>query len=192
MTPELINFLDKVFIVFIMIGFIVPVLSLLTGCVDAALDFDIDLDLDGCADVGFVGYNFNCLLFALFSGGIVGEYLLHRGDSTLIGIIVVFIMTGTLGYLFLYRCVVYPLKTNRSFALLQSELIGKEATVIQEIKANSSGNVELIDAQNSKITYIADCVFNNGNERDVKLGEKVKIIGIKDNMLLVECDDINK
>lgn len=174
--------IDRLYDICIILGILLPTLSLIVGGIDSIFDFDFELD--GDADVGFIGFNFNCLMFASALLGGVGkicaDYEIPEYASLLIAIV-----SGFVGYTLLYRLLVLPLKRNNSEVKKQIQAIGEVAIVRVKIPINGTGEVSLEDTTGCVITYLAQYKYNEDEEiKDIPINTQVKVIDIENNVLI--------
>ena len=176
--------LNTIYNVCIILGILLPILSLIISGIDSVVELDIALD--GDADIGFIGFNLNCLLFSLLVFGSVGKLTIDIPVISLVSSVVIAVLAGGIGYVLTYRFLIYPLKNNKSFALNSTTLIGKTVRVKTKIPVNGSGEVYVIDATGCLITYIADYEFADDEEpQDIPVDSEVRVIKIRNNLLIV-------
>lgn len=180
--------LDKISImydVFIALGLVLPLLSLIFGGLDSLLaDFDIDLDGDG--DLGPIPVNLNCFVFSLTVLGCTSKILDYLGYykyiSLIIGVILAIII-----YFVIYNLIIVPLKKSNPVAAKIEDLISKNVRVITTIPIDGIGEIIYTDATGSKITYLAKYRFGDFEEhKNIKIDSIVKVVGHEDNTLIVE------
>lgn len=177
--------LNIMYDVFIALGLVLPLLSLIFGGLDSVLaDFDIDLDGDG--DLGPIPINFNCLVFSLTILGCTAKILGYldcpKYASLIIGIIIAIIV-----YFTIYNLVIKPLKKSNPVATKIDDLISKNVKVITTIPIDGIGEIMYTDATGSKISYLAKYKFGDFEEhKSIKIDSIVKVIGYEENTLIVE------
>lgn len=176
--------LNTIYNVCIILGLLLPILSLVISGIDSVVELDIALD--GDADIGFIGFNFNCLLFSLLIFGSVGKLTIDIPVISLAASVIIAFITGAIGYVLTYRFLIYPLKNNKSFALNSNSLIGSTVKVSSKIPIKGCGEVCTTDATGCLITYLADYEFADDEEpHDIPIDSEVRVNAIRNNLLIV-------
>ena len=166
--------LNYIFNITIIIGFIIPLLNLLTGWfgnffgvgfdmdAGASVDAGVDADLDAGVETGVKGgaiipFNVMCLCLFLVVFGALGHIAKGFMSSLLLVVLLLaacLILAG-LAYWALYVLLVKRLKNSDSSALSYQDLHGKTAEVTLAITADSMGTVSLKDSTGAPISFRA-------------------------------------
>lgn len=176
---ESMQMLNLLYGILIAAGIIVPLFSLLLGGLDA-LSADLELG-DG---EGVIPFNFNALLFSLVVVGAVGRLCNHYLPPPL-GLVIA-LAAGVGGYALIYRFLILPLKKSNPRAMKADDTLFREVTVVTRIPEGGTGEVELLDASGSKITYLARYQYADFEQRrPIEPGDVVKVLNAEDGMLTV-------
>jgi len=171
--------LNYIFNICIIIGFIIPLLNLLTGWFGGFFDIGMDLDADipsadAGADVGVgagadvgtessvgntavIPFNIMCLCLFLVVFGATGHIAKMFMTSMLLIVLllVVCVCLAALAYWGLYVLLIKRLKNSDSFAMTISDLHGSSAVVTLRITQDSMGMISLPDSTGAPISFRA-------------------------------------
>lgn len=193
--------LHTLFNCFIVGGFVVPVLNMVTGVIGGALgggtdldadaDFDIDpdmdidpvpdldadlaTDVDPAADAGYGKLPVNLMTLSLTAVvfGAVGRLLLGKLPAP--WAVILALQAGVLAGFLLGWFVIRPLKRNRPYATNIRALRGQRATVQLEARSDFTGTIRALSATGSLVTYDARPV--EGVEK-IPVGTEVSIVDV--------------
>jgi len=174
--------LNYIFNICILIGFVIPLLNLITGWFGSFLGAGIDIDLDSSVDVsadvsidasvdagmdagaetnvqggGLIPFNIMCLCLALVVFGAVGHMLRSLMTFPLLTALLLLgclIMAG-LAYWALYKLLIVRLKNSDSTVMAYKDLRGKSAEVTLSIRADSVGTISMRDSTGAPISFRA-------------------------------------
>lgn len=172
--------LNLLYGILIAVGIVVPLFSLVLGGLDA-LTADIDLGGDG---EGVIPFNFNALLFALVVVGAIGSLCNHYLPP-LLGLVIA-LAVGAAAYALIYKFLILPLKKNDPRAMKADDALFRQVKVVTRIPVDGTGEVQLLDASGSKITYLAKYQYADFEQRKpIEPGATVKVIDTEDHALIV-------
>ena len=168
--------LNYVFNLCILIGFVIPLLNLLTGWFGSffgvSADIDADLDVGDIGDIGAdVGdsapasgsrgglfpFNIMCLCLFLVVFGVLGRVagrMMANLPLTVL-LLAACLAVAALSYWALYRFIVKRLKESDSHAMSFKDLPGKGAEVTLGLSGNSVGTISLLDSTGAAISFRA-------------------------------------
>lgn len=175
--------IENVYGVMILVGLILPTLSLLLGQVDLMLpDAGLDLDGDGLFD-GHLSFNLSSFLLACTVLGAMGLLL-----NNYVSLLLSFVISAICGFIF-YKCfckfIVAPLKKNEAQAENIRYFKNQIGVVKTQIKSGATGEV-VLDGRIGKITYFAKLNTTDFSEEEtIKPGTKVLVTDVDDNVLIV-------
>ena len=186
--------LEYIFNVGILVGFLIPLVTILTGWFGGALggggaDVDVDLDIsaDSSVDSGGVGgsivpFNLKCLCFALVVFGALGRLTLNLMSTTLFAVLwlSVCFLLAALAYFGLYHLLIKRLKRSDPSALSFRDLRGRNATVTLPVSADRMGTISLLDKTGAAISFRAkiDPDLKRKMPQAIPTGEPVVITGV--------------
>lgn len=172
MTVEGIN---QIYNIIILIGFIIPILNIVTGTLGLLIDFGLHIHTGPDGLIPFNAMSL-CLSFIVF--GVLEKLLVQymSSNKTIVlynglGLSVAFIV-----YMIFYKIVVYKLRSSNPVALTTSELVGMDGIVTLRIKSDEPGTISVIDSTGAKITYIA-VLENETDVEEIAQGQAIKIVG---------------
>ena len=194
-----------VFNICLIVGFLIPLLNLLTGWFGSFLgvgaDVDLDTGYDASADVGDAGdmgdagdaasgsggkggvfpFNIMCICLFLIVFGAAGHALRRFITSSplLLAVLLLFgcaVLAG-FSYFALYTLIIKRLRNSDSYVISFNELPGKTADVTLAMTAGSIGTISLRDSTGAAISFRAkiDPELASQMPETVKAGEKVLI-----------------
>ena len=171
--------LNLLYGILIAAGIIVPLFSLALGGLDT-LTADIDLGGDG---EGVIPFNLNALLFSMVVVGAIGSLCSHYLPP-LLGLVIA-LAVGAAAYWLIYKYLILPLKKNDPRALKAGDTLFRQVRVVTRIPVDGTGEVQLLDASGSKITYLAKYQYADFEQRiPIEVGTVVKVIDTEDNTLI--------
>lgn len=194
--------LGYIFNVCILVGFAIPLLSILMGWFgdffnfDADIDVDLDVDADVDIDVdiggggdtgGFLPFNMMCLCLFLVVFGVVGNLTRRWMGSALLAVvfIAVGVGVGLAFYILLYKLVIVRLKRSTTYTISYGDLVGKRAEVTLKITDDSVGTISLLDSTGTFISFRA--------KKDPQLKDKMaEVIQKGDTVVITEVDGEDK
>jgi membrane protein implicated in regulation of membrane protease activity len=174
-----INLLHRIFNICLGIGFILPILSIVTARLGGFFDMGVDADMDFDADIGFeagvdadMGFDagtdgggfggvvpFNtmcfCLLLVVFGacGKVCAKWMTSPGVTA--AILPVILAVAVFFYWMLYVLVVRRLKSSNPLALSYDSLAGRRGEVTLPVRAGRIGMISVKDSTGSYISFRA-------------------------------------
>ena len=200
--------LEYIFTLSILIGFIIPLITIITGwfggLFGAGADVDIDIDISTTSSLdsggitgGFVPFNLKCLCFSLVVFGAVGH--MFRSFMSTILFTVLFLIAcvflAGLAYWGLYHLLIKRLKRSDPSALSFNDLRGRTATVTLPVSAERLGTISLLDTTGASISFRAkvDPDLKCKMPGAIPTGESVVITGVdRENKLCFVSVPLNK
>jgi len=192
-----------IFNICILIGFVIPLLNLLTGWFGGFFDVgaDIDLDIDAPPDLGadigndtntgsgaVIPFNIMCLCLFLVVFGAFGH--MARGFMTSTTLVVLLLLgcavCAALSYFGLYKLLIKRLKNSDASAISYDDLYGKSAVVTLRLTPDSIGTISMRDSTGAPISFRAkmDADLKDQMPETFASGETVIITGVdKENKL---------
>ena len=174
--------LNYIFNLCILIGFVIPLLNLITGWFGSFFggggDVDIDIDISDVGDISDIGdigtdagdapaapgskssgfpFNIMCLCLFLIVFGAFGQSVRRYMTALLPAVLLLgaCIAIALLSYWALYKFIVKRLKESDSSVMSFQDLPGKSAEVTLSISANSVGTISLPDSTGAAISFRA-------------------------------------
>jgi membrane protein implicated in regulation of membrane protease activity len=171
--------LNTIYLVFIVLGIALPVISLVFGGLDTLLSgFDLD------AGEGVLPFNFDSALFSLVVVGSIGR-LCNTALPWPLGLAIA-VACGVGAYFLFYKFLIKPLKKNDPRAMSTQDALFQEVQVCTRIPVGEMGEVRLLDSTGSKITYLCRYEFADFEPiAPVEVGTTVKVLDIEDKVLVV-------
>lgn len=184
--------LSYVFTISIIIGFVIPLISIIMGSfgdllsfdadidVDLDVDIDVDVNVDGASGgLGLIPFNMLCLCLLLVVFGAVG-HMLKKWMSSLglaIALTAAAVVVGAVFYWLMYKFVVKKLKKSTVPAISYDDLCGEFAEVTLRISGDSMGTISLLDSTGTFVSFRAkkDPDLADRMEEVLKAGQKVMI-----------------
>ena len=166
----MIETLNYIFNICIIIGFVIPLLNLLTGWFGGFFDIGGDVDVDvPAADSGASGtstnvgntavipFNVMCLCLFLIVFGALGHIAKMFMTSLFwtVLLIIVCICLAALAYWGLYVLLIKRLKNSDSVVMSLNDFIGKHAEVTLRITQDSMGTISVQDNTGAPISFRA-------------------------------------
>jgi len=197
--------LNYIFNISILIGFVIPLLNLLTGWfggffdvgvdMDFDLDVDVDLGIDVSADVStdagvdtsvgtsaLIPFNVMCLCMFLVVFGAFGHMFKRFMTVPLFTVLLLAgcLVLACLAYWGLYKLLIKRLKHSDASALSLSDLRGKSAEVTLRIMADTVGTISLRDSIGAPISFRAkmDTDLKDQMPEVIQKGESVIITDV--------------
>ena len=169
--------LQMVYTVSLILGIVLPALSLLLGGLADGLDFDFDLDLDGLPVGVLLPLKPMCLLLFLLIFGGLG--LLLYGRISMEGSLVIASTGGYAAAILLNLFVLRPLKASgeQAAAVKAADLIGCLGRVSARIRPGAMGAVQISTSQGI-VSYVAQ--LEAGAERLLDEGELAEIVAVNE------------
>ena len=168
--------LQMVYTVSLILGIVLPALSLLLGGLADGLDFDFDLDLDGLPVGVLLPLKPMCLLLFLLIFGGLG--LLLYGRISMEGSLVIACTGGYAAAILLNLFVLRPLKASGEQAAAKAaDLIGCLGRVSARIRPGAMGAVQISTSQGI-VSYVAQ--LEAGAERLLDEGELAEIVAVNE------------
>ncbi len=162
--------------------------------VDSSFDLDtgvdgLDLDSGDAGDMASDGaspgkgvplaFDVYCLCFAFVTCGAIGVFAMQKLSGFIqIATVAGGFALGVLGYVALYRFLIFPLKKNNAEALKAGNLRFRHAIVTFRITKDSPGTIETKDAVGAYISYRAELDPEICKEERIEEGEEVIITEI--------------
>jgi membrane protein implicated in regulation of membrane protease activity len=157
--------LHTIFNICLGVGFVLPILSILTGWFGDFFNVDFDVDVDVSADAGLDGPEFGgvvpfnmmcfCLLLIVFGafGKACARWMTSLGVTAalLLGILAVAVFF----YWLLYTLVIKKLKSSDSQALSYDDFAGRRGEVTLPIRDGQIGMISVKDSTGSYISFRA-------------------------------------
>ena len=198
--------LNYIFNICIIVGFLIPLLNLLTGWFggffDVGVDMDIDIDVDvPSVDAGDVSgadtsvgnnavipFNVMCLCLFLVVFGALGHIarLFMANTLMIVLLLIACICLAALAYWGLYVLLIKRLKNSDSTVKKLSDYYGERAEVTLRITQDSNGMISVHDNTGAPISFRAmmDPELKNQMPETIAQGESVIITEIdKENNL---------
>ncbi|MDR1205186.1 MAG: NfeD family protein [Peptococcaceae bacterium] len=162
-----ISTLHIIFNICLGVGFVLPILSILTGWfgdffnVDVDVDFDVDVSADAGMDGpefgGVIPFNMMCFCLLLIVFGAFGKACARWMTS--LGVTAAFLL-GILAvagffYWLLYTLVIKKLKSSDSQALSYDDFAGRRGEVTLPVRAGRIGMISVMDSTGSYISFRA-------------------------------------
>lgn len=173
--------MEKVFAVCLIVGFMVPLLSIITGLFDGFVDFlaldVLTLDVGGI-DIDFLPLSVNSISFGVLVYGGLG--LLLYGNLPLL---YVNLISGGAGYIcaVLVQAGIGALKRTKNLAEESRDLLNRKARVTNTIMQGGFGAVSLHAASAS----VVSCPAKSEDGTEIKQGELVETIRFEQSYLIV-------
>ena len=189
--------LNYIFNICIIIGFLIPLLNLLTGwfggVFDVGFDMDVDVDVDvPVADAGVtpdtstsvgnsavIPFNVMCLCLFLVVFGALGHIakLFMSSPLFIVLLLVACIALAALAYWGLYVLLIKRLKNSDSTVMTLNDYYGKRAEVTLRITQDSNGTISVLDNTGAPISFRAmmDPELKDQMPELIKQGESVII-----------------
>jgi membrane protein implicated in regulation of membrane protease activity len=161
--------LHMIFNICLGVGFVLPILSILTGWFGDFFNIDVDVDVDAGFDVsadtgmggpefgGVIPFNMMCFCLLLIVFGAFGKACAGRMTSwgvtaaLLAGILAVAVFF----YWLLYTLVIKKLKSSDSQALSYDDFAGRRGEVTLPIREDRVGMISVKDSTGSYISFRA-------------------------------------
>lgn len=174
--------LEEVFMIYIwfvclLIGLLLPLLSIVLDFFDGLLEFEFDISFD--IDFDFFPTSIKSICMGLFLYGSTALIIHYMKGSDILSNVI----GGIIGYIgaVVFQNIMRYLKHNESYANNKSIVLFSEGIVINKIAENGYGIVR-IDIQGDSIqTYTA----REKDNKEVEQGTKVKVINIEESGVLV-------
>jgi hypothetical protein len=197
-----IGVLNYIFNICIIIGFLIPLLNLLTGWfgsffgagIDMDTGYDTSVDIGDAtavsgSDIGVKGgvfpFNIMCLCLSLVVFGALGQATKRFMTTFPLALVLLVscILIAALSYYALYTLVIKRLKNSNSSAITLSELPGKNAVVTLGVTSGSIGTISLFDSTGAAISFRAkiDPELAEQMNYSIKTGEPVFITDVDKN-----------
>ncbi|GAB6151967.1 hypothetical protein JCM17380_07170 [Desulfosporosinus burensis] len=177
----IIDTMTSLFNVCLLTGFVVPILSLLTGVFGSIFDVDFDLDTDHDFH-GLVPFNLMCTCFALIVFGSLGRLFAPYMMNTLFTVVIIalLVLVSFVAYLMLYKYVIVKLKRNNPLAITSAEIVGSVGKLTLRVTQDSDGIVSVLDSTGAAISYRARvCEFYKLDDTGrIDQGTEVLITGV--------------
>lgn len=172
--------LDFLYSCFLVLGILVPVITLLAGGVGDALDFD--LDADAGPDIP-LPINLTCVFCGLAVTGLTGKRL--NGGTAPLPALALALACGIAAYAVLYRFVIRPLKRNDAAALRLEDMVGASGVVTTAIPYRGIGEARFQDKLGSPISYTVRYNDTDFQREAVPAGSRVSVVGVEGTVLVV-------
>lgn len=191
--------LNYIFNISIIIGFIIPLLNLITGWFGGFFDadFDVDISSDVSADAGvdtgadadvqsagLIPFNVMCLCLFLVVFGAAGHMTkqLMTAPLFIALLLLACLVIAALAYWALYSLLIKRLKNSDSTALAYKNLHGKKAEVTLRISSDSSGTISVLDNTGAPISFRAkiDPDLKDNLPETIQTGEFVFITEVNE------------
>ena len=174
--------LNYIFNFCMIIGFVIPLLNILSGWLggllnsgadvdldlDSDFDIDLDLDMDIDADVGdsvsgisghsgAIQFNFMCFCLFLIVFGATGQATKKFMTSIPFMVLLLSACAAAAAccYWLMYKFLVKRLRENNASALSYADLPGRSAEVTLVVSADSIGTISITDSSGAKISFRA-------------------------------------
>jgi len=208
---EILNYLFNICII---IGFLIPLLNLLTGWFGGFFEVGFDIDVDASAvDAGatadsstsvdnsaVIPFNVMCLSLFLVVFGAVGHIakIFMASPLFIVLLLIACLALAALAYWGLYVLLIKRLKNSDSTVMTLDDYYGKRAEVTLRITQDSNGTISVQDNTGAPISFRAmmDPELKDKMPETIKQGESVIITEIdKENNLCyvsLTLKDFNK
>lgn len=166
-----------IWFVCLLVGFLVPILSLILDIFDSIFEFELNFDLD--IDFDFFPTSIKSLCIGLFMYGSIALIVNYASHSIKLSNII----GGILGYIsaVIVQNILRYLKHNESYANDRSIVLFSEGIVINKIAKNGFGVIQINIPNDSIQTYTA----KSKNGESIEQGTNVKVVEIVENGILV-------
>lgn len=177
--------MEKVYLVCLIVGFIVPLITLVSSAIDGFFDFvafDV-LNLDiGNFSVDFLPLSINALSLASLLFGGIGLLLENK-----FSLLVTNIIAGVIAYIgaVMLQSLVGYLKRIKNFADTQQMMYARVGHIQNAIKANGFGSVSLSITNSSIVSFTAKSFDGSEIPQDTE----VEVLEIKDNVAIVKVKE---
>jgi len=176
--------LTYVFSISIILGFLVPLLSLLAGWLGGVFGGSADVDVDVGKGAGgslsaLFPFNLMCLCLFLVVFGMTGRATLGLMTNILFTVLLLAgcFLVAAFFYWALYKVLIKRLKENDAAALSIHNLRGRSGEVTLSIRGDSMGTISLRDSNGAAISFRAkiDPCLKNQMPPVIPVGEQVVI-----------------
>ena len=175
--------MERMFMICLGIGMLIPLLSLVFGFIDMSVDFiSLDLfDIDlGDFDVDFLPLSGNSICMGLVIFGSVGWTLTNFSDNRTFVVIIALISAYIASVI--TQSIIKRLKRYSSEPKDMIDAVSKTGVVVNAIMPNGYGSVRIDMGQDSAIVMPATAKEGAGIEQDVI----VEILGIDNHVVVVQ------
>jgi membrane protein implicated in regulation of membrane protease activity len=153
--------LHVIFNICLGVGFLLPILSIVTGWLGDFFNVDFDAFPDAGSDGfefgGVIPFNMMCLCLLLIVFGAFGKA--YAGWMTSPGVtaalLLIILAIAVFFYWMLYTLVIKKLRTSNSQALSYDELVGRRGEVTLPIREDRIGMISVKDSTGSYISFRA-------------------------------------
>lgn len=174
--------MEKVYLVCLIVGFIVPLLTLISSAIDGFFDFvafDVfQLDI-GDISVDFLPLSINALSLASLLFGGVGLLLESK-----FSLLVTNVIAGIIAYVsaVILQTFIKYLKNVKNFADTQQMMFARVGHIQNAIKENGFGSVSLAITNSSVVSFTAKSFDGSEIPQDTE----VEVVEFKDNVAIVK------
>lgn len=167
-----------VWFVCLLVGLVMPVLSMVLDFFDDIFEFEFDVDFN--IDFDFFPTSIKSICLGLFAYGTTALITHHISNS----VVIANVIGGIVGYVFalIAQNIMRYLKHNESYATDMSVVLFSEGVVVNKIAKNGLGVVQIKIPDVGIQTFTAREKENNSIEQ----GTKVKVIALEEHRLVVE------